>query len=308
MAWLDRYIQAEFRGISFFEERSNLSGGRRRPEHVYPGRDGAHYEDLGLKEKEYTVTGYVLGEDYDRERDRLTKAFDRKQAGVLRHPNFGHRLAFVLSYEWTENSDEGGMARFTARFRLGGTVRAPLATSNATDAAKAASAGVTDAVGDRAIAELQLEGPQSLRDRVASATQSLGRTIRRLDVFSGPIRNVQAIESSVRGLIDDAAELATDPVQLVRSIEGAINGIIDSAENAVASLSAYETLYNQFFPERVRSSGTGIPAAINSNAVLLERTVKGAALGGWAVAGTTYPWESQQDAIARPRRGPRLSG
>jgi len=90
MAWQDRYLDASFRGVPFFVDRANTSGGRKTVLHEFPERDLPFAEDLGRASRLFNVTGYIIGEDYFEQRDRLIAAcFDKSGPGILIHPYYG---------------------------------------------------------------------------------------------------------------------------------------------------------------------------------------------------------------------------
>ena len=92
MSWRDRIdpeLTGSFRGVAFHVERADTQGGRRWLVHEYPRRDRPYTEDMGRRAKEWRLTFFVAGDDYDRERDALIEALDAPGAATLVHPYLG---------------------------------------------------------------------------------------------------------------------------------------------------------------------------------------------------------------------------
>lgn len=130
MSWQDRLQPASFRGVSFLYESHTISGGRRVAVHEYPFADDPDPEDLGLKAHEFSFNAYVIGDDYDIAAAKLQKAFDTKGPGELVLPLSGEQNAQLLTWQRTESTAKGGMARFTLKFVQAGKLRFPIQETN----------------------------------------------------------------------------------------------------------------------------------------------------------------------------------
>lgn len=116
MSWRRNLRRASFRGITFFVESVEGSGGRRLAVHEYPERDEPLAQDLGRKARSFQLEAYVLGQDYMAARDALIDALDKKGPGELIHPYRGAMQVAADVYTYTESSREGGMAIFRIPF------------------------------------------------------------------------------------------------------------------------------------------------------------------------------------------------
>ena len=85
MGWIDRYRQAEFRNIKFYIPNVEGQGGRRNVVHELPERDTPFVQDLGRKGRRFSIEAYVIGENYDIQRDSLITVLERKGSGKLIH-------------------------------------------------------------------------------------------------------------------------------------------------------------------------------------------------------------------------------
>lgn len=110
-------VGASFRGVPFFVESSERSGGRRVVVHEFPLRDEPFIEDLGRRARKFRVDGYVIGGDYVAQRDALLSALeDEEGPGQLVHPYYKLRTAIAETVSVRETRAEGGWAIVTVEF------------------------------------------------------------------------------------------------------------------------------------------------------------------------------------------------
>ncbi len=119
------WLPASFRGIPFVVEDHKQRGGRRGPTHQWAGRDDSAFEDMGGKTGQFTITGYVIGNDQHEQAKRLRDALDAKGDGTLVHPRLGQITVSCPSWESTESIRERRMTRFTMTFDRSGEVANP---------------------------------------------------------------------------------------------------------------------------------------------------------------------------------------
>src|SRR4051812_2658899 len=87
--WLQNFRPASFRGVVFQIDAADGEFGRRKVTHEYPQRDVPYTEDLGRRGRRFTITGYLVGGDYQTTRDELIEASEEEGAGELIHPYMG---------------------------------------------------------------------------------------------------------------------------------------------------------------------------------------------------------------------------
>ncbi len=116
MSWRDRYRDASYRGAPFFVAVSERRGGKRGELHQYAGRDTPYFEELGREARRFPVEAYVVGEDYDEDRDRLIAALESPGSGSLVHPYHGTENVVALDFTIRESTRDGGMAQFSILF------------------------------------------------------------------------------------------------------------------------------------------------------------------------------------------------
>lgn len=80
---------AKFNSVSFEVTASSIQFGRRNQIHEYPQRDECYVEDLGRAKRQFTVTGFLIGDDYIAQTKRFIKALESDSPGKLIHPWLG---------------------------------------------------------------------------------------------------------------------------------------------------------------------------------------------------------------------------
>lgn len=88
--WLDKLRPASYRGLPFVViEDPESQVGRRNVDHEFAGRDDPYSEDLGRKQRSYSLVGAVFGEDFIEKAHALEAAFEEEGPGLLVHPFYG---------------------------------------------------------------------------------------------------------------------------------------------------------------------------------------------------------------------------
>lgn len=89
-------LPASFRGVPFFVLDASSEAGRRTAETLFPGRDDAHFDDLGKHQGIHQLTAIMVGDDYIARGKALMSACERPGAGTLIHPWLG-RMRVILA-------------------------------------------------------------------------------------------------------------------------------------------------------------------------------------------------------------------
>ncbi|HET7500656.1 MAG TPA: DNA circularization N-terminal domain-containing protein [Kofleriaceae bacterium] len=246
MSWLDglrkvkfngkELIGASFRGVPFFVETSERTGGRRMVTHEFPGRDEPFVEDLGRKPATFRVDGYVIGDDYLAQRDALRAALeDTAGPGELVHPYHGVRRAICTNLSVRETRMDGRMAVFAVE--LAETpAQAPAPTVEPDPAGQVAARA--DAAVAAAKAELVEQfDPSGLPSfALASAEAALQSAAAGLSAKLAPaVRATQelaALDSQTRLLAAQASSLVRQPADAFDAFGAALTSLGDTAQNA----------------------------------------------------------------------------
>jgi hypothetical protein len=116
VSWQDSLRQAQFRGIRFEVQQHAAELGRKGQLHEYPLRDQPYFEDLGRTPRKHQVQAFLVGPDYQIQRDRLRDALDQLGPGTLVHPWLGNLTVVVLSARLIESTSKGGYCEFNIEF------------------------------------------------------------------------------------------------------------------------------------------------------------------------------------------------
>jgi prophage DNA circulation protein len=228
MSWREDYQQGSFRGVDFRTEYHERSGGRRVVAHEFPGRDEPVTEDLGRSARSFSIDCFVIGAEYRADRDALIDALEAFGPGLLVHPFHGSMNVNVLSYRSTEDTEEGGMCRFSIEFVESGV---PVAAIPQTDWAAALAfeaddvladapgsfaddfdiAGVADFVADAA-GEL-VNGAATLTQFIAAAQGGIGPALRAFTAGLG------FLPANLQSLLREPLRLGQAVVGLVSTVQ-----------------------------------------------------------------------------------------
>lgn len=98
MSWADNLQDATFRGIAFDVERTSDSGNHALAIYQSPYSSVATVDDMGSDPHKHSIRAYLLGDDYDIDRDRLMLALAQRGAGELVHPIYGILQVNISTY------------------------------------------------------------------------------------------------------------------------------------------------------------------------------------------------------------------
>lgn len=110
--WGSTLRRASFRGVSFWVEYEDLSGGKRLARHEYAGGRRTRMEEMGLKTPAFGVTAYLLGDVSDLSASLLTTACLAAGPGRLVLPMDAGQLAYVEDFHRSRERDRRGYVAF----------------------------------------------------------------------------------------------------------------------------------------------------------------------------------------------------
>ncbi|MCQ9423379.1 DNA circularization N-terminal domain-containing protein [Pseudomonas sp. LJDD11] len=227
MAWRDNYRAATFRGVGFFVSTADSTHGRRQAVHETAQRDVPYTEDLGRKAREFSITGYLLGKDYDVEREAMIAACEQAGAGVLVHPYRGELTVVCRGLTVSESTEEGGKCTLSITFLEAGEVSYPSAKVDSVNAISKKGGEVSDAARHNFVSVFTTKGYPAFVAEAAVAT---------LQGFSAYLSAGQAIGASHTGAASDfyaqvkqigsqAFGFVQQPLELASQVVGAVDGI-----------------------------------------------------------------------------------
>lgn len=229
--WKDRFREGSFRGVGFFIESHQLSGGRRKQDREFARRDVGNSEDLGRRLKQFSIEVLVIGDDYFDQRDALIEAIEAPGSGELIHPYLGTLNVQAGEYTLTETKREQRIARFTIAFTEAGRPRFPDQVED--DLSKASENAGT----------------------VKDDSKSFFETV--FSVANQPAFVVEAASDAIEAVLDfadDAVKKVTDPIDnftfAISNLKADIQDLLDKPGELADRLQAsFDSLLDEFADE-----------------------------------------------------------
>lgn len=227
MGWREQLQKASYRGVPFYVEAAGKSGGRRTAVHEFIARELPYAEDMGGKAKSFSISCYVLGEDYITLRDRLEAACEKGGPGTLVHPTRGTLEVNVTDYNVDERlTEEGGIARFTITFVESGRNEFPTSTIDSVATVdKSASLLSARAITDFADKIVTGGVSEFVRNSIREEVSGLSTAMLGVKFTGGDpqavgeyVRLAQALVPNLTSLIDNPTLLATRIVAIMQKI------------------------------------------------------------------------------------------
>lgn len=262
MSWRDQLRPASFRGVSFEVNGSDFVGGRRGENHEYALRDESYFEDLGRKARKFTITGFIVGEDYMPARDALIEALETEGPGQLVHPFYGSRNVAVPEFRVSESDREGGVARFTITFEETGESTQPIAGDDRAAQVKSAADGF-DLASIQAFAEQFLSGgfPDFVIAGALDIADAVAAELLRAAGLASYADDISDFLADSRSLISNAGGFASRLVSLIASIEGGSSSPLASLNMLAA------TSESAFMADIPRETSARAQEAVNTAAM-----------------------------------------
>lgn len=229
MSWRERLRPASFRGVPFQVDGHDADYGRRQVTHEYPQRDEPYTEDLGRKARTFSIDGYLIGADYDLDRDKLRAACELAGPGELVHPYLGSMDVVCTGLKLRESTKEGRFCAVTITFTEAGKAQYPSSGNDAVSAVTKAASGVKSASGGSFLGKFLTKGyPSFVIDAAAGRITSLTGLLGKLPV--NPLAEAQAVADffqRVRTLESNATALVGSPEDMLAQITVLLGGIGD---------------------------------------------------------------------------------
>lgn len=324
MAWRDNYRAATFRGVGFFVATAESSHGRRQAVHETAQRDTPYTEDLGRKSRDFGITGYLLGKEYDVAREELIKACEQAGPGVLVHPYRGELTVVCRGLTVRESSEEGGTCTLSMTFLEAGEASYPSAKVDSVNAISGKGIEVTDAAKDSFVSDFLTKGyPSFVADTATAQIKDLSDFLSSPEfIVSSDVQAVSDYYDKVKSIGSDAFSLIQQPFKFADQVVDAI-GSIRSAFGGSA-FSMLVNLYDRYLPSDDSGSSGSAPVVAttpsrqqvvkNSEAVagivrqsaiseaalaaVVTQTTESVSNGGTKTAATPTTYDSYESALA----------
>lgn len=293
MSWRENQRPATFRGVPFFTDTNERSGGRRTVTHEFPFSEDPDYtEDLGQKGRAFTIEGYVLGNDYEAARDRLITALETPGPGELNHAQYGVRTVAVDSFRTRETRTDGGICTFSIDFvETKAKVDTPTVATNPTSAVGSAVTGAKVSLTTAFLAKFV--ALPAFFTAAAGGLTTVTRAISGiLDVKTLGAQQVAALTETIGAIAAEAGDLARAPSDAIAALTSTFDDL--TAALTAAGTSPSRTLLSLFgLP-----LGAAITGAEAENMVALDAAVKRLVIVSAASALTTESFPSYDEAVA----------
>jgi hypothetical protein len=307
LGWRAQLRRASFRGASFFVDEASGEYGRRWADHEYPGRDTPYAEDLGRSQRVWRFTGYVLGDRYVAERDRLLQACEMAGPGELVHPTFGAVQAACRSVSFTEERERGRICTLTFEFAEAGQLQEPSQATDPNLACEYAADGLSEVAPGQFASSFSIAGAGPwVAGAAADDVRNLGDGLNQLRLPASGYPQGPLV-SGLDYLSTSAASLVATPPALASALDSAF-AAFTNAGDAGPVVAAMLTMTDwragtprgsggfaagfgdlQSIEPRAAASALPLPLRRAANAVALEAFVRQLALReiGYAVTGMT---------------------
>ena len=233
-----------FKGVPFLYQEINGTVGRRTVLTEYPGSKAKpRVEDMGPATGIFKMDLFVMGPNYDVDRDALRAAFNEPGPGELVHPYWGTMQVTVHGpVNVVETTKRGGMAIFTVTFVQDGEELKLLETRPTDD--------IVDELADRVI-EVAEEEFSALFTVVAAIESTI-------DAAVEAVQTVASAYNTIKGKIAAALQVINDATAAINSV---VDGVV-SLINTPAALAGQLTAMVRSVVTGVTSIGAAFEAAI----------------------------------------------
>lgn len=311
MSWRDNLLTGSFRGVSFYVESDSEDFGSEYQVHTYPLRTRPYTEWLGGTPQQWKMSLFVVGEDYMQQRDALRAALAAPGPGTLVHPKLGRLDVVAIQPRRSENTREGGMARFDVTFCIYGGMPSPDDTVDTLAGAYVAADKVEAAVEAQFISTMSVTGVDDLDTESAGLLAGLADTLSNINgrIQSGTSA-IARVAADITRLGEQASTLLQQPAKLAGLVGSVISSTMGAASTLKSALNIYDTLSSQFpmtafradmtSGRRQQTANNNALASLNNAMALTSavRYVVNAARAVEVVTNERSPFDSHDHALA----------
>lgn len=277
MAWQDTLEPASYAGIPFHTASAQSVHGRDLVLHDYPFRAPAFAEDMGRATREYTVVGFLVGDDYRARLDALIAVAETEGTYTLVHPWRGTLRVRLQRLRISEALDDGRVARLEFDL-IEASESAPLVLNLEIDTFVTYGVALVDTVADyysKTLDDSSYWISSVTEDRLFDALQT---TVATLQGFASAIDGVASLCEAIEELgLDD----------LVSGFSGILESIraADALKRLIASLSTPETT----------GGNAAAYAKVNVNEALIYASLRQVTIAHYASVVTTDTYVATND-------------
>lgn len=228
--WTKTLWPASFKGVPFWSERSQESGGRRVVEHEFPMRDDPFLEDLGEALRKFDVTAYLASDAADAEASALAAVCAERGPGLLVLPMQGQVLVRCLEFARDHEKDRLGYIAFNLKCTREGASFSIASVASLANLVFIAADALAIAAAASFAANFVISGLQAAREpvdfviaaatdglQVAAATLEAVRTAGTVEPAASAAQRdaIQLVFDQIPNLLTDPATLADGPIEII---------------------------------------------------------------------------------------------
>lgn len=299
MAWRDNLQPASFRGVPFFVESHDMSGGRRAVQHEYVQRDNPYAEDTGRKARDFSIEAYIVDQNYFALRDSLLAALEKEGPGELVHPYLGRLQVQPTTYRVRETKSDGGMVTFSLGFIEAGLNIFPGASIDNRRSILDEVFGMIDKAQGEMNKILKLvDKPQFMVDSSVGKVNDIADILTTITgKFVTAEQSVAETIGKINYLKNFATTLVKDPLSLGAAITDAFRTLKDSVTTGARDqYKAFQSLFVFGQDDKPIPPITTTRVQEAANLEVLNRFTQMNALGMSIEAASEIPFESVLDA------------
>lgn len=285
-----------YKGVEFYYESSNVAGGKKNSVKEFVNSDFQLIEELGLKQRAYSITGYVAllkdETDYKSKCEALLTALESPGPGTLVHPFHGIvPNCVVLSYTLSESTNDLGVGSLSIEFGITnvsvGPVQDVLTPAASSEANKAVLNQSSSMIEKGYSASTKLLGVYSAAKTKVAAVgakfdSAVKFAVKSADDTTRAIKEpTDALANSIADFQRDAVKLASNPIRLAASIKNVFETINATIATAAATYEVYVGFFGFGWTDDIELRfDTVANRTKTKNARLLNDTMNASALSG----------------------------
>lgn len=249
MTWRERLQSASFKGVSFLYKEVSNNFGRRYAIREFPGRDDLIATDLGRARREFTVEAFLVGDDYDRDRDELRRVIEEAGPGIFIHPYLGEIFAICNASGNSESTESGGFSSFSLTFTEVGKSLLPGQTKNFEKSTTISGNNFsTQGISTFSNTFNPLDAVESVRNEIVDATLDSMRAMNDANNLITAIPNaVNDAAFAIELLSINAKNVITAPESYADDIRSAAQNLYGSLQTAAGAVKALTDAVSAIF-------------------------------------------------------------
>ena len=231
--WRKNLQQGQFKNVPFHIASHEYSSGRRHVDHEFPSKEQGNSEDLGKSLPRFSMSLYVLGDDYFAQRDALIEALNSEGAGELIHPYLGRHEVQAGPFTMSESVQDGRIARFNVQFITAGTARFPASALDGFSAVNSTALKALMAVGDAFSASIDLlTAPARITEEAAEFARGAADLLTGINRKLGTVTAAASdTELALQDIRSNVFSLLNSPSELSQRFNGAFNSLLGSVSD-----------------------------------------------------------------------------